>query len=207
MSISCGKLTKKGERCTHKVAYPGAPCAARKFHQDTSTDVLMAMAIQAPPFPETGDISNLQLTGQALSGSTIHDARIDNVDFTLASLDESILSHVRMLNVIAVGASFKEAMIKELDVRNSDFTQSTWSLSQAKELTAADSSWEKAIFHGASIQGSFTRCSFKGAIFIAADLSKCRFYKCDFSDGVMYDNRTLWPANFTPPANHVNSTI
>lgn len=122
------------------------------------------------------DIERAEFWGAKLTKADLRDSRARGVNLRAANLDDSLLQGCDLRGADLRGASLKGATLGVLEVKNLTFK--------------GEANHEKG-----KVVVNLKKCTdLRGANLAGANLEKCAM------ESVLYDDKTIWPEGFTPPA-------
>ena len=166
------------------------------------------------------------IKGLLLAGKPAKDIDFTRADLTNADLIDADLTRANLRNAILTYADLRGADLTDANLRGADLNNTYLNNAVLKDAKLRGAKLIDADLTDANLtDANLTRADLRGAILIGADLrgadlTDAKLQYADLTNailtnanlegayltGIKYNDRTLWPARFTPPDNAVTAS-
>ncbi|WP_328388512.1 pentapeptide repeat-containing protein [Nocardia sp. NBC_00416] len=204
---------------------PSSSFTCGPHNRELPADIQAALAVivkySALPLPTPGvDLHMSCLTGAELSGADLTEAGLFEADLTGARLDDANLTEVQLFDTdlteatlyranltrarldranltgaLLSGANLTRATLFEADLTGAQLPDADLTGAQLPDANLTGARLDDANLTGATLFGA----DLTGAILDGADLTGAILDGADLTE-IAYDDSTVWPEGFTPPA-------
>lgn len=152
-------------------------------------------------FPEDNIFRDIDFTYEELPATDLEQVRFFNCTFsTIAGVlfSDCIFDGCNFSNVAFTNCKLDNVTFKNSKLTGTDFSKAR---DFGFQISCDNCILDYAILEGKKLNKStFANCRIQGTDFTQADLSKCKFYQCDFSDAI-FMNTNLTGVDFTTSKN------
>ena len=165
---------------------------------------------------EGANLKDADLKGADVMGGLLGSAKLEGANLRGANLTSAVLINADLTYAKLEGAILKNAELQYADLSDADLSEAILSYAILSNAKLHGTIIRGANLEGASLEGANLRdADLYGAVLRYADLEGADLEDANLTganlkgaklEGVKYNDRTIWPEGFTPPANAVTAS-